>query len=603
MIRVADYIAQTLAAHGVTDVFMVTGGGAMHLNDALGFGDGLTVTCCHHEQACAMAAEGYARVTGRPAVVNVTTGPGGINALNGVFGAWTDSIPMVVISGQVKRETMATSYDLPALRQLGDQEADILAMVRGITKYAVVVREPTTIRYHLERALHLAATGRPGPCWLDIPIDVQAARVDAEGLRAYDPQEDALGALDGPALDEVCARLTARLATAERPVILAGSGVWLAGAEPLFQRLVSRLGVPVTTAWTAPDLIDSDHPLYAGRPSTVGDRAGNFAVQNSDLLIVLGSRLNIRQVSYAWANFARHAEIVQVDIDAAEFDKPTVRPHLGVHADLAGFLSAMLTALDGAQWNASTHADWVRWCRERVARYPVVLDRHRDAEELNPYHFVDQLYRRLRPNDVTVCGDGSACVVTFQVAHVRRGQRLWCNSGSASMGYDLPAAIGAVVARRGQRVICMAGDGSIQMNVQELQTVAHHGWPLIIFVLNNGGYVSMRQSQSNFFGRLIGEGRASGISFPNMVKLASAYGIPASRIDASNWHDELERVLASDGPHLCEVMLDPQQGFEPKLSSKQLPDGRIVSPPLEDLFPFLEREELLSNLLVPAVPE
>jgi acetolactate synthase I/II/III large subunit len=603
MIRVADFVARTLAAHGVTDVFMVTGGGAMHLNDALGFGPGLTVTCCHHEQACAMAAEGYARVTGKVGVVNVTTGPGGINALNGVFGAWTDSIPMLVISGQVKRETMMTSYDLPALRQLGDQEADIIAMARGITKYAVVVREPESIRYHLERALHLAAAGRPGPCWLDIPIDVQGAKVDPQSLRGYDPQEDATETPDRAGLAATCTRLVERIGNAKRPVILAGSGVWLAGAEPLFQQCIDRLGIPVTTAWTAPDLIDSEHPLYAGRPSTVGDRAGNFAVQNSDLLIVLGSRLNIRQVSYAWANFARDAEIVQVDVDAAEFAKPTVRPHMPVHADLRDFLPALVQALDAAAWEPATHASWVQWCRARVEKYPVVLDRHRDPATLNPYHFVDQLYRRLESDDVTVCGDGAACVVTFQVAHVRRGQRLWCNSGSASMGYDLPASIGAAVARRGRRVICLAGDGSIQMNVQELQTVAHHRWPLTIFVLNNGGYVSIRQSQENFFGRVVGEGPTSGVTFPDMVKLATAYGIPASRIDASNWDAELTRVLETPGPYLCEVMLDPKQGFEPKLSSKQLPGGRIVSPPLEDLFPFLDREELLSNLLVSPVAE
>jgi acetolactate synthase-1/2/3 large subunit len=607
MIRLADYVANTLVARGVTDVFMVTGGGAMHLNDALGSHPSLRYTCCHHEQACAMAAEAYARVTGRMAAVNVTTGPGGINAINGVFGAWTDSVPMLIVSGQVKRETMVSHYDLPDLRQLGDQEADIVAMVRGITKYAVVVTDPTNIRYHLERAIHLATTGRPGPCWLDIPIDVQAAKIDPDALRGYDPAEDAAASAPTTGLADLCNDVLDRLTAAERPVLLAGSGVWLAGAERVFDRVVHKLRIPVTTAWTAPDLIDSDDDLFCGRPGSIGDRAGNFTVQNSDVLLVLGSRLNIRQVSYNWKTFARRAFIMQVDADPAELRKPTVKPHLPLHCDLRAFLEELERQIDIRAWDALRAAAWVDWCRARVLRYPTVLPRHRqpsaEGQLLNPYHFLDVMYRQLRRDDVVVCGDGSACVITFHLAHLKRGQRLWCNSGSASMGYDLPGAIGAAVGRGGKRVICLAGDGSVQMNIQELQTVVHNQLPITIFVLNNGGYLSIRQSQSSFFGRLVGEGATSGVSFPDMVKVAEAYGIPSVRITAANYVAELDRVLAGNGPQLCEVMLEPAQIFEPKLSSRALPDGRIVSPPLEDLYPFLERAELLENLLIPAMED
>ena len=599
MIRVADYVARALADRGVRHVFLVTGGGAMFLNNAFASEPRIRCVCNHHEQACAMAAEGYARVTNTPGVLNVTTGPGGINALNGVFGAWTDSIPLLVVSGQVKRETCVTSYDLPHLRQLGDQEADLVRMVQGITKYAVLVTDPKTIRYHLEKAWFLASAGRPGPCWVDIPVDVQSAPVDPDTLPGYDPAEDTL-AWDLEKLRGQCREILARLQASARPALMVGTGVRLAGAVDVFHEVIERLGVPVTTAWTAHDLMPSDHPLACGRPGTIGDRAGNFTVQNADTVLVIGSRLNIRQVSYNWKAFARHAYKIQVDADAAELDKPTVRPDLAVHCDARLFLEEL--GRQAAGFDRGKHAGWLAWCRERVARYPTVTDRHRaDTGRINPYHFLDVLYRRLREDDTIVCGDGSACVVTFQVAWIKKGQRLWCNSGCASMGYDLPAAVGAAVARDGGRVVCIAGDGSIQMNVQELQTVAHHRLPIKIFVLNNGGYLSMRQSQTAFFKRLIGEGPQSGVSFPDMARLARAYGLPGVRLERGDLAAGIDYVLDTEGPCLAEVVLDPEQGFEPKLSAKQLPNGTIVSPPLEDMAPFLHKDELRGNLLVPEV--
>lgn len=598
MIKLSDYITRRLVDEGVRHVFLLTGGGAMHLNDSFGKQPGIQVICSHHEQACAMAAEGYARVAGKIGVINVTTGPGGINALNGVFGAWTDSIPMLVVSGQVKRETYLRSYDLPGLRQLGDQEADIISMVKGITKYAVTVHDPRTIRYHLERALHLATSGRPGPVWLDLPVDVQSSQVQESELLSYDPGEDDLP-WDMAVIAAQCREIIARLQASLRPVILAGSGVRHAAALQVFDKVIHRLGIPVTTAWTH-DLIASDDPLFCGRPGTIGDRAGNFAVQNADALLILGSRLNIRQVSFNWPAFARQAFKIQVDVDAAELNKPTVRPDLPVRCDARVFLEELDRQLDGSVYDVRHYQGWLDWCKARVARYPVVLPRHRVFNgRINPYHFMEVLFQQLADDDVVVAGNATACIVSFQTAFLKKGQRLFSNSGAASMGHDLPAAVGAAVARGGQRVVCLAGDGSLQLNIQELQTIVHHQLPIKLFVLNNDGYLSIRLTQTNFFGRLVGEGPRSGVSFPDIVKVATAYGLPAVRLDGADFASRLSEVLAMPGPVVCDVVLDPQQLFEPKTSSRQLPDGRMVSAPLEDMFPFLDREELLSNLQIP----
>ena len=600
MIRVADYIAQTLVKHGIYDIFLVTGGGAMHLNDAIGRCEGLTYICCHHEQACAMAAEAYARVTGKIGCINVTTGPGTINALNGVFGAWTDSIPMLIVSGQVKRETCMATYNLPQLRQLGDQEVDIISMVKGITKYAVLIDDPNLIRFHLEKALHLASTGRPGPCWIDVPIDVQSSKIDENQLIGYDPPEEG-EQWNLPLIHQQCSEVIDRLKKSPRPVIMAGSGVRIAGATEIFEQVIRKLGIPVTTAWTH-DLIASDDPLYCGRPGTIGDRPGNFTVQNAETLLIIGSRLNIRQISYNWQSFARCAYKIQVDADQAELEKPTVKPDLPIHCEAKIFLNELNRQLDAENYNSAAHADWLAWCQERVKRYPIFLPKHLSAHNaINPYHFMNELFKELQSDDVIVCGDGTACVVTFQSAIIQKGQKLFSNSGSASMGYDLPASVGAAIAQQGKRVICLAGDGSLQMNIQELQTVVHHQLPIKIFVLNNGGYLSIRTTQLNFFGKLVGESSQSGVSFPDIVKVAEAYGIPATRINSPDFTAQLIEVLEQTGPVLCEIMLDSQQLFEPKLSSRQLPDGSMVSSPLEDMAPFLEREELLSNLLIPPI--
>lgn len=605
MIRLADFVIETLADYGVRHVFMITGGGAMHLNDAVGRCSRLKYICCHHEQACAMAAESYARVTGSPALVQVTTGPGSINALNGVFGAWTDSMPMIIVSGQVKRETCMAFQDVAGLRQLGDQEIDIVSMARGITKSAVLLRSADDIAYELGKAWHLATTGRPGPCWIDIPIDLQGAQIDTTKLRQFDPdQEQSL--YDQTLVREQVPIVLEKLSTAERPAILIGSGVRIAGGLKIFEEVIDLLGIPVVEAWSAPDALPTDHPLYCGRAGTIGDRAGNFAIQNADVLLILGSRLPLRQVSYNWQAFARHAYKIAVDIDAAEFPKPTAKIDLPVHGDVRFFLETLSAALEQNSFPKQKFEKWLVWCRERVAKYPVVLPRHKSRPgALNPYAFLDALIRALDEGDVMVCGDGTASVVPYQVAHIKRGQRLYANAGDASMGYDLPGSIGAAVALGGKkRVIAFAGDGSIQMNLQELQTLAHHQFPVKLFILNNRGYLSIRSTQMNYFkGHLVGEGPDSGVTFPDFGKLAAAYGLPYQRIDQEDYLPAVRKALETPGPFISEVILDPDQTFEPKLSSKTLPDGRIVSAPLEDLYPFLSREEMLSNLLVPPLEE
>lgn len=598
--RVADFIARTLVDHGVRDVFMVTGGGAMHLNDAIGRCEGLRYVCCHHEQACAIAAQGYYRLTNRLAAVNVTAGPGGTNAITGVFGAWVDSLGMIVVSGQVKWETLVRSTGLP-LRQLGDQEADITRLVEPITKYAVMVTDPATIRFHLEKALYLASHGRPGPVWLDVPSNVQAADIDVESLEGFDP-----AAVESPSHDAAFTseleRLTGHLETAKRPVIYAGAGIRLAGVAEEFLTLAERLRVPVATGFNAHDLIPSDHPLFAGRPGTIGDRAGNFAVQNADVVLVLGCRLNIRQVSYAWQHFARGAYKIIVDIDRAELEKPTVRADLPIRADVADVVRSLLTADTGSV--TPDREAWIEWCAERRRRYPVVLPEYwAGTSGVNPYCFADALFDELAADDIVVTGDGTACIATFQAAKLRAGQRLFSDSGSAPMGFDLPAAIGACVASGGRRVVCVTGDGSLMLNVQELQTIRGYELPIKLFILNNDGYHSIRQTQRNFFpGNDVGSGPESGVTFPRFGRLAYGFDLPFHRCeDHGSLATTICATLAEPGPAACEIVLDLAQPFAPKVSSKRLPDGRMVTAPLEDMAPFLPREEFLDNMLIPAV--
>ena len=599
--RVADYVVEQIVAAGIETVFMVTGGGAMHLNDAFGRHPKLRRVFCHHEQACAIAAEAYFRVKGKPAAVNVTTGPGGINALNGVFGAYVDSVPMIVVSGQVRTDTISGDI-VPGLRQFGDQEADIVSMARPITKGAVVIRKPSDVFEQVNRLITLATDGRPGPVWIDIPINIQAALVEQPTQASAKPEATLL---DGAALDYEIDTLVERLKTSKRPVIIAGNGSRFSGEYETFLKIVETLGIPVTTVWNAHDLIWNEHPCYAGRPGADGDRAGNFVVQNCDLLLILGARMHIRQVGFNWQTFARAATKVMVDADVVEMNKPTLPIDHKINADLRQFLPRLLERFEG--WTRpNAHVEYLAWCRARVKRYTVVQPYHSTtaAGTVSSYNFIEALFAELTANDIIVTGDGTAAVVTFKVARIKPRQRLFTNKGCASMGYDLPAAIGAAHARPGARVICITGDGSIMMNLQELQTIVGQNLPIKIFLLNNDGYHSIRQSQHNYFdGFEIGCGPASGLTFPDFGRIAAGFGIKYSRISTlETMPGDIAASLAqSDGPSFCEVMIDKSQFFEPRLSSKTLPDGSMVSAPLEDMAPFLDRAELEENMLIPLV--
>lgn len=599
MIKLSDYVCNFLAARGVKHVFMISGGGAMHLVDSVGKHPKLTYVCPHHEQAAAIAAEGYYRASGRIAAVVVTSGPGGTNTLTGVIGQWLDSIPCIYVSGQVKQETTIASCLEVGLRQLGDQEINIVDIVRPVTKYAVMVRNPLEIRYHLEKAFYLATHGRPGPVWLDIPLDVQGSLIDEKKLTEYDEKEDELK-LDKDDIQSKISQTIKLLKKAKRPVFIAGHGIRLSGAQELFLEVAKRMGMPVVSTFNGFDLIDSDNPLYVGRIGTIGDRAGNFALQNSDLLISVGSRNNIRQVSYNWKSFARAAKKVIVDIDAAEFSKPTVNPDLAIHSDARYFLEEL--TLQVKKEKLPEWRGWHEWCIERKKRYPVVLPEYNAVKGcVNPYYFMEVLSECMSENAIVVAGNGTACVTLFQAGKVKKGQRIFWNSGCASMGYDLPAAIGACFAIGKRQVICIAGDGSLQMNIQELQTVFYHKLPIKIFVLNNQGYMSIKQTQDGFFGgRHIACDEKSGVSFPEITKIAGAYGLKNDRIKSHyGIREKIEVILQSKGPVVCEVGLQKDYKFSPKLSSERKPDGRIVSKPLEDMYPFLDRKEFKNNLLIP----
>ena len=583
--KVAEYITARLNHLGIDTAFLVTGGGAMHLNDALGASAAMRKVYTHHEQGAAMAAEVYARLANKPALLNVTTGPGGINALNGVFGAFTDSIPMVVVSGQVKRETLRDFYDIQGLRQLGDQEADIIAMVTPITKWCHLIKTPEEVPTIIDKAFIFATTGRPGPVWVDVPVDVQgmtlpdelAALVNAP-LQAELPEYLSQAA-------NIEAMLSA-LRQAKRPVILAGTGIRLAYAETELRSLIEQLQIPLTTGWTH-DIIPSDHPLFVGRPGSIGTRAGNFVVQNADLVIILGSRLNIRQVSYNWQSFARYAKKIWVDIDGAEFRKPYIKADLEITADLKPFLNETLTSLSHDPWQP-VHEKWLGWCQKIKARYtPKPEDYSVSATAINAYHFIHELFENLNPHDIVVCGDATATIVPYQIGRLKEGMRLLSNSGAASMGHDIPGALGAAIARPDARIICLAGDGSSMMNIQELQTISGLGLNVIVYILNNDGYLSIKQTQKNFFGREAGSSSASGLSFPDFAKLGEAFGFTSFSIGRDDWKAKLRHINAVQGPVLCEVMLDLEQEFEPRLKSR-MQEGKITTPELEDMYPFLD---------------
>jgi len=619
--KVSNYISEKLVEFGITRAFSVVGGGAMHLNDALGHQEGLKVTYNHHEQACAIAAECYARIAGRVACLCVTTGPGGTNAITGVVGGWLDSIPMFVLSGQVRYDWTARSSGV-GIRAMGDQEFDICKSISCMTKYSEMVIDPLDIRYCMEKAFYLANHGRPGPVWLDIPLDVQGAFIDTDDLRGFDPVKEGYGA-DVPTItEETATQIIKKIQEAKRPVLNAGNGIRIGHAHEALMRVSAKLGIPVVVGWNSQDCMPSDNPLYAGRPGNMGDRPGNFTVQNSDLVFSVGSRLGIRQVGFNCKGWARAAYTIVNDIDPEELKKPTVHINMPVLGDCLQLLTVMDEVLDDMGCTADDPAwkdqkgvgvkgmSWLETTDYWKKTYPVIQERHLaidDSKACNMYAFFKAVGDQTRNNQVIVVGNGSPCVAGGHGLPIKPGQRFVSNSAIASMGYGLPASIGAFCANvdvneYDKDIICLTGDGSIQMNLQELETVIFHKMNIKIFVINNGGYHSIRQTQKKFFGDrpLVGIGEDSGdLGFPDMEKLAWAYGFPYVKITTNSGLEAgIKETMATEGPVICEVYVTHDQNFEPKSSGKKMPDGTITSPPLEDLEPFLSEEEMRENMLI-----
>ena len=603
-IRLADYVADFLVKHGVTDVFSVVGGGAMHLNDALGHHKDLKVTYNHHEQACAIAAEAYARIDNKIAAVCVTTGPGGTNALTGVLGGWLDSIPMFVISGQVRYDTTARYAmqftDGLSLRAVGDQEYDIVKSVEPMTKFATMIENPKDIRYALEKAWHLATTGRPGPVWIDIPVNFQGGFIETDELVGFNIEEE--NNLPPEVSDEVIEAVIEKIKNAERPVLHAGYGIRLSAGYNDFRKVIKKLNIPIVTYWNAVDLIENDNYLYCGRAGNMGDRAGNWAIQNADLILAIGTRISIRQVGYNWKTWARHAEVIMVDIDRAEMKKHTIHVDMPIWADAKNFLVKLNEKLE---LPLERKDFWLEKCNGWKNNYPVVTKKQEeyDGEGVNVYAFMKYMSGKLPENSLTAVSNGACCVVGNQAYVIKKGSRMTNNSAVASMGYGLPAAIGTCIAGGRRDTICLEGDGSIMMNLQELMTIITNKLPVKIFLINNDGYHSIRLTQNNLFKDKckIGIGPESGdLSFPEFKKIAEAFGY---RYFSAKTNHEMktvvDKVLSLEGAVFCEIFTDTKQVWEPKSSTKKLDDGTLISPPLEDLAPFLPREELRKNMCLP----
>lgn len=602
MIKLSDYVAQWIAGKGIRHVFMVPGGGAMHLNDSIGHCSGLNFVCNLHEQASAIAAEAYAKMTNYFGVAVVTTGPGGTNAITGVAGAWLDSTPCLFISGQVKRADLVGGA---GVRQMGVQEVDIVSMVKAITKYAVTVLDPITILYHLEKSLYLARSGRPGPVWIDIPLDVQAAMIDESQLTGLDSQESN-GHFDSCQLRAHVARVIELLNNAERPILLAGNGIRLAHAQTEFVKLINLLGIPVMTTWPAMDFLPQDHPLFIGRPGSVAPRGANFALQNSDWLLTIGTRIDMTITGYAPEKLARGARKIMVDIDPFEIkkiaDKTTV--DVPICADAKIFMQMLQE--QSTQIRPRYRSKWTKRCQDWKEQYPVVLPEHRSRSDyISTYYLTEILSEEIAENSVIVpCSSGAGLEIFLLAFKVKAGQRIFYTTALGAMGFGIPAAIGACLANSQRQIVCIDGDGGFQLNIQELETVARLNLPIKFFVLNNQGYSSIRTSQTRYFGRLSGADHTSGLTLPDAGKVASAYGIKAVRLDKTlHLKKQVSEILQMPGPVVCDVVVVPDEPRAPSLASFQRPDGSMISRPLEDLWPFLDRQEFLSNMLVSPVEE
>jgi len=592
MIRLADKLMDYLSSIGVKDIFTVSGGGAIFLDDALGQSE-INYYCCHHEQAVSMATEAYARTAETLGVSLVTTGPGGTNAITGVVGSWIDSVPHLVLSGQVFfNQTIRNT----GLRQLGVQEINIIDLVKPVTKYAVMVDDPKMALYHVQKAVHLALNGRPGPVWIDIPADIQNAKIDEAELVQFTPGEVTSPKYDGD-IEERASEIAVLLAKSQRPLIHIGQGVKIAGALDDFMELVETYGIPFVTARNANQYIDWEHPLYAGRCGTFAHRGANFAVQNADVYIALGTRLAFMQTGYNAKDFARNATKIMVNVDRSELYKDTLDIDIKVHGDAKIFVEALASKLKGISIDGQP---WVAQCRKWKAQYPPVLPEHRAQKELvNCYYFIDVLSDVLNKDDVIVTDMGLSFQVTHQAFRVKKGQKIFTNSGFAAMGWGLPAAVGACIANDKQRVVCISGDGGLQMNIQELATIMHNELPVKLFIFNNGGYLTIKQTQElGFEGRLMGCNSETGLGFPDFVAVGKAHGIHSVKIESQdNLEEQVRELIERDGPVLCELIMDHDQELMPKAVNRRMADGTTKQTSLEDQYPFLDEEEIRGNMI------
>lgn len=601
MQKLSDFVANFLFEHGIKLIFLISGGGNIHLIDSVGKSK-IKYVCNHHEQASAIAAEGYARTTNHIGACMVTTGPGGTNAITGVMGAWLDSIPMIVISGQVKRELIGSGTKL-GVRQLGSQEINIVDMVKPITKHAVTIMDPNDIRYHLEKAIYLAKNGKQGPVWIDIPLDVQAVRIDPSKLKYFSPQELVIPyQTNKKNLSNLVEKVIQRIKSSLRPVLYAGNGIRLSGAANEFLELINLLKLPVQSSYVGYDLISSDHPYFFGRAHAFGQRSANFIIQNSDLLLSIGARLDILTTGFSYKAFAREAYKIMVDIDKNEINKPTLSIDMSVNYDAKEFIVEMIRQLKKNPIKLQI-SEWLDYGRKLKDKYPNVEPSFwKEKNSVNPYCFIETIGKYLNKNEIIVLSDGIGPLnCMYQAFPVKRGQRVILNLGCAQMGYGLPAAIGACFANNKKRIICFEGDGSLQLNIQELQVMKHHALPIKLFVYSNGGYLSIRNTQNGLFGgKHVASGPDSGVTCPDYVKIGKAYGIKTIRIN--NHRDmvsKIKKVLEYPGPILCDINSVKDLVLTPKLQTLITADGKFVSPTLENMAPFLDKNELEKNMIIP----
>lgn len=580
--RVADIVADCLVANGITDVFSLVGGGAMFLNDAFGHREDLNVVYTQHEQACSMAAEGYVRCGGRMAAVCVTTGPGGTNAITGVLGAYQDNYPMLVVTGQVRYPTTVDSTGLP-LRFLGEQEHDIVTTVKNLTKYAVMIKNPNDILYEIEKAIFLAKEGRPGPTWIDIPMDIQSMCIEEENLRHYiAPKKDRTWNIE---------QFVHEISRSERPVILTGSAIRSTNYTNRFRLLAKKLGIPVLAATYNADLFPNNNDDYFGNFGIIGGRAGNFIMQNADLIIGMGCRMAYRQIGFNYEQFSPNSKRIVIDVDENELKKPTLSIDLPICADIRDVIDDLLEFDERP--DMSNKAMWLSYCRMLRDRYPIYQEKFNTEilAQVNPYYFAKELKNHLSDDSVIVLGNSTIAAHVLQLGIDKPDQRIINNMNLGSMGYDLPAAIGAAQDKK-DIVTLITGDGSIMLNLQELQTVKHYRFPIKVFISSNGGYRGIVRSQSNMFGHYTGCTAETGVEMPDFEKVSSAFGIPFFKIrNQSELSSILDKVYSLEGPVVCEWPQNPDQVIEPRVMNRRSEDGCIVSTQIDDLAPFLSRVE------------